>query len=177
MSRLTRLSTWLENALITLLLIAVIVVATGQIVMRNAWDAGTAWSEPFLRVTVLWLGMIGALAATRGGNHIRIDVLSRFLPDGGKRAAVLITNLFSALVCGLIAWHAARFVFMEKADGVIAFAGVPAWVCEAIIPIGFALMGVRYAGFFLLGVCCPVHCQNVEAADREAGQGGDGQRR
>ena len=40
------------------------------------------------------------------------------------------------------------FVLMERADGMTAFAQVPAWVCESIIPIAFGIISIRYFLFF-----------------------------
>ena len=142
---LSRLITWLENGIMASLLTAMIVLACSQIVMRNVWDAGIVWSEPLLRIMVLWLGLLGAIAATRDNSHISVDMLSRIMPALGKRIAGLITDGFSVVVCALIAYHSTRFVLMEKADGLIAFGNVPAWICEAIIPIGFGLMALRFA--------------------------------
>ena len=146
---LNRLATRIEDDLLVGLLGAMIALAGWQIFLRNALDAGLGWGDPLLRVMVLWLGMLGALAATRDDNHITIDVLSRFLPERSKNLARVVTDLFSAVVCAVIAYHSGRFVAMEFEDGAVAFAAVPAWVCESVIPLGFGVMAVRFAAMFL----------------------------
>ena len=150
--RLSHITTLFENGLMALLLTSMIVLAASQIVMRNVWDTGLSWSDPLLRIMVLWLGLFGAMAATRSHEHISIDILSRFLPPFWKRTARRVTDLFSAAICALIAYHATLFVLMEKEDGMIAFANVPAWICESIIPIGFGVMALRFLLSFVLGV-------------------------
>lgn len=127
-----------------LLLTGMILLATTQILLRNLWDTGLAWADPSLRIAVLWVALLGALAATRDNNHIRIDLLTRFLPHGAKRYSLMVTDLFSALVCGLLAWHGGRFVYFEWQDGSTLFSSVPAWACELIIPLGFGLMALRF---------------------------------
>lgn len=144
-----RLAARIEDGLLVGLLGAMIALAGGQIFLRNVFDSGLGWGDPLLRVMVLWLGLLGALAATRDDNHITIDVLSRFLPDQWKNLARVVTDLFSAVVCGLIAYHSGRFVGMEFDDNAVAFAGIPAWVCESVIPLGFGMMAVRFATMFL----------------------------
>ena len=47
-------------------------------------------------------------------------------------------------VCGLVAWHSGRFVWDEKGYGSVAFSGIPAWMLEVVIPVAFALIGIRY---------------------------------
>ena len=69
-----------------------VVLAALQIVLRYGFDSGIAWADPLLRVLVLWLGLLGALAATRDRRHITIDVLSRMLPARAKAAADAATS-------------------------------------------------------------------------------------
>ncbi len=143
-SKLGQLIIYIEESLLALMLGLMIILATTQIVMRNLWGAGIDWSDPLLRVLVLWLGLLGAMAATRDGNHIKIDLLSKLLPASAARFLTPLTNFVSATICAIVCYHAARFVIMERADGAIAFATVPAWLCEVIIPIGFGLMALRF---------------------------------
>ena len=141
----------LEDALLTLLLTGMILLASAQIISRNLFSFGFVWGEPLLRVLVLWLALLGAMAATRDGNHIRIDVLSRFLPPGANLLVRRITDLFSALVCALVAWHASRFVHAEWQDGLELFSGVSSWAVELIIPVGFGVMALRFLLHTVLG--------------------------
>jgi len=144
---LQRLRAWVEkveDALLVLLLTGMVLLAGGQILLRNAFGTGLTWSDPLLRVGVLWIALLGAMAATRKANHIRIDILSRFLPATAERYNRFVTDLFTAIVCLLVAWHAGRFVHDEYLDGSVLFAAVPAWACELILPIGFGVMGLRY---------------------------------
>ncbi len=133
-----------EDALIVVLVLAMILLAASQIVLRNVWGVGLVWADPLLRVMVLWVGLLGAMAATRHNNHITVDVLSRFLPPLLKRAGQWVTGIFASAVCAVLAWHGARFVAMEYEAGTILFSGIPAWCCELIIPLGFAVMALRF---------------------------------
>jgi TRAP-type C4-dicarboxylate transport system permease small subunit len=142
--RLAGLLARAEDALLVLLLSAMVLLAGGQILLRNVLDAGLVWADPLLRVLVLWVGMAGAMAAARADRHITVDVLSRLLPERARRRTRALTDLATAAACALLAWHAARFVAAELAGGAIAFAGVPAWVCQLILPVGFGVMALRY---------------------------------
>lgn len=144
LKRANRLILLLEDGLIVCLLSAMILLAAAQILLRNLFDTGLFWADPALRMLVLWLTLLGAIVATREDRHIRIDLLSRFLHARGKAVVQGINDLFSAFVCGLISWHAARFVYHEWQDGVSLFGGLPAWLGEIIIPIGFGIMALRF---------------------------------
>ncbi len=142
----------LETALLSLLLTGMVLLAGTQIVLRNLFDSGWVWADPLLRISVLWLGLLGALAATRTNHHIKIDVINRFLPEKLQRGVFTLNMLFSATVCALIAWHGARFVWQEYQEAIQAFAGLPAWWFECIIPIGFGLMSLRFLMVAILGL-------------------------
>jgi len=145
MHLLLRVTRLLEDSVMIMLVSTMILVAGMQIILRNLFDTGFGWSDPLLRVMVLWVGLVGAMAATREHRHISIDVLSRFLPTRGKQVSGVLTDLFSSVVCGLLAWHSTYFVMQEYQGGAEAFVGVKAWLCEVIMPFGFAVMALRFA--------------------------------
>jgi len=143
MRRLGRIIGAIEDGLLVFMLSMMIVLSGSQIIARNFFDSGFAWGDPMLRVMVLWVGLLGAMAATRDEHHISIDVISRFLKPEHRRFTSTINALFTAIVCGIISWYAAGFVYMEWQDGMIVFAKVPAWLSELIIPVGFGIIATR----------------------------------
>jgi TRAP-type C4-dicarboxylate transport system permease small subunit len=135
----------LEDALLALILGLMVLLAPLQIFLRNFFDAGITWGDPLLRVLVLWVGMLGALAATRGRRQISIDVLSHVAGKRVQSGLGVATSLFAAGVAGIVAYHSGRFVVSEFEYEATAFAGVPAWTCEIVIPVAFGLIALRYA--------------------------------
>jgi TRAP-type C4-dicarboxylate transport system permease small subunit len=150
LNKVIRLTAAVEDGLLVIALIVLIALAGNQILMRNLWQSGLSWGDPLIRVLVLWVGLLGAMAATRDDNHIRIDILSRWLPARARILTRLVTDLFTALVCALLAYHSARFVLLDRDAGIIAFARIPAWLCELILPLGFGVIALRFALLFAL---------------------------
>ena len=144
MRLLLRLIHGLESALLYALVALLLGLAIYQIAARNLFDTGLDWGDALLRVIVLWLAMLGAMIATRQGGHISIDVLGHYLSPGVNAVVARVAYLFSAVVCLLAAWYCGLFVLDERSFGDIAFAGVPVWMCEAIIPVGLAVIGARF---------------------------------
>lgn len=134
----------IEDSLLVIILLAMVTLAFSQIVMRNFFGTGAIWLDPLLRVLVLWIGLLGALVATRQDKQISIDVLTRILPEKLKVLSNIITRSFAAIVSAIIAWHSFRFLIDEWNSGVTAFSSVPAWLPESIIPFGFAVIALRY---------------------------------
>jgi len=135
---------FIEDSLLITLLVSMIVLASGQIALRNFFEVGIIWIDPLLRLLVLWTGLIGATVASRDNRHIRIDLLSRFFKKRVHMAIQAFIALFTALVCAIIAWHGARWVYMDYQEKLTAFAGLPSWVLEIIIPLAFGLIALRY---------------------------------
>lgn len=134
----------LEDMLLMLVLSGMILLATLQIIMRNLFDSGLIWADSLLRVLVLWLALLGAMVAARADKHIRIDLLSRVLPGNLAAAANIVVNIFTSMVAAFVAWHAWRFVRFDYENNVMAFATVPAWVTELIIPLVFVVIALRF---------------------------------
>ncbi|MBU0501305.1 MAG: TRAP transporter small permease [Gammaproteobacteria bacterium] len=142
--RVHRIAVLVEDGILAALLTSMIVLAFLQIALRNLADMTISWGDPLLRVMVLWIALFGAIAATRDGNHIHMDIIARFLPDRLRQPLQRFTDLFSAFICGLLGWHGAQLVILEQQDGTIAFNGIPTWTLELILPFGFCVMSVRF---------------------------------
>ena len=133
-----------EQGLLVILLSLMILIAFSQIVLRNLFETGLAWGDPLVRNLVLWVGFIGAALATKEGQHINIDVVSRWLPPRGKIVVEAIIELFSSFICTLLTFAAVKFIKNEVQMGNIAFWGMPSWIPEIILPVTFGLMALRF---------------------------------
>ena len=133
-----------EDSILVGLLLLMITLAVLQIFLRNLFETGIVWSDVLVRILVLWVGLVGAMVASRKGNHINIDLMERFLPERAKIVVSFVVELFTALICSMVAYYSIQFVHMEWVDGGRAFANVPTWVCEAIIPFAFTVIAIRY---------------------------------
>ena len=146
-SKPNRIISWLqkiEDGLLISLLLVMIFMAALQIILRNVFSSGIFWGDGFVRVLVLWIGLLGAMIASRDNHHISIDLISRYLPKTSKRFTRLMTACFTTIICGIMFVYSFLFVLEEKEGGMTAFADVPAWICESIMPIAFGVITIRY---------------------------------
>lgn len=143
-SKLEKIGTYAEDALLLIILISMILLAGSQIFLRNFFDYSLFWGDEMLRLMVLWITIAGGLAASRMDKHISIEVLDRFLPVRAQLLTKIILDIFTASVCGLLAWHSGRFVMSSYEFGDTLMKNTPAWMLQIIMPIGFALMAYRH---------------------------------
>ena len=135
---------WLEEALLCLLLSAMIILACVQIFFRFFFAGGFTWADPLLRYLVLWAGLFGAAVATKQGKHISIDILSHLLPDNLKPWLQAFLNLFAAAVCSILTYAAVNFVRDEAMYGGRVLLLLPSWALNLVFPIAFGFITLRF---------------------------------
>lgn len=149
LARLQTIVHRVEELVLAGMLMATMGLALYQIVLRNLLGSGLVWGDVLVRLMVLWLGMAGAMVATRERKHISVDLVTRYLSPGGRRAAEALTTFFAAGVCLAACYYSLQFVISEYDFGSVAFGRVPYWVCIAILPAAFGVMAGRYGIQFL----------------------------
>lgn len=142
--RLDRYGRAAENVALVSLLTSLMLIAVGQIVLRQVFSTGIIWADELVKIIVLWLAMFGAVAAARDNRHIRIDALSHLLPAAFVRYTRVFVDLFAAVVCAVVAWQAFRYMQLEIEFEDTVLIDTPAWIAHAVIPAAFALMSYRF---------------------------------
>ena len=98
---------------------------------------------------------VASIAASRSNRHLRIDLVSHFVPERYARLPRLIVDAFAAGVCGLLAWQLYKYLQLtrEFGDTLVTGIDIPAWWGYGIIPLAFAIMSYRFlmASFSELG--------------------------
>jgi len=149
LARLIKVVTWTENALLIAMLALMVGLAGAQILFRNFFDISIFGADQMLRLLVLWIAFLGAIAASRDGKHIHVDAIARWLPNRIKSGVVAVTDLFTLTVCLILAWQAWRFIQSAQVSGEMAFGSLPVWVAALILPLGFTLIALRYGLRFM----------------------------
>ena len=77
-------------------------------------------------------------------SHIRIDALSRVMPQTWIRLSRVIVDLFAAVVCVIIAWQVYLYIQIEIEYEDTVLVDVPAWIIHGIMPLAFLLTAYRF---------------------------------
>ncbi len=144
LSRLDDAGRYAENAALVILLGGMMSLAVGQILLREVFSTGFSWADELLRLLVLWLAMVGSVAACRDNRHIRIDALSHLLPARVVVAVRVVVDLFAAAVSAVLAWHSFRYLALEREFGDTVLLDTPAWLAHLVVPLAFALLTYRF---------------------------------
>jgi len=142
--RLERAGRLIETAALVTLLSSMMLLAVGQIVLREIFSTGFVWADELIKLMVLWLAMVGSIAACRDNRHIRIDALSHALPELVVSVVRVIVDLFAAFICAVIAWQAWRYLQIEIEYEDTVLVDFPAWIAHGIMPLAFLLISFRF---------------------------------
>jgi len=133
----------IENWLIALLALALVLLSGLQIVLRLL-EHGLVWLDPLLRVLVIWVALLGAVAAARQDKHISLDLIGRLLHGRGVRVARVFAFGFAALAAFTLLRASLGLIEMDRESGTTLFGTVPTWWAELILPVAFGLLALRF---------------------------------
>ncbi len=143
-ARLFGILTWAENALLVVTLALMVLVAAAQILLRDLAHTSLDGAADLLRLLVLWVAFLGAVAASREGKHIHVDAVVRWLPPRAKAWVGAVTDLFTVGVCVALAWESLRYLQQSYGTGEKAIGALPVWATASILPLAFVLIALRY---------------------------------
>lgn len=110
----------------------------------NDLMGGIDWAEPFVRLLVLWVTFLGASLVTGENKHIKIDLLTQVIPAPWRPPLDVVLSLTGALVTALMLKASVFYVSTEMSFGGELFLGIPTWIGQLILPLGFLLICLRF---------------------------------
>jgi len=143
-TRFDRIAERIENGALTLTMVALVGVAAVQLILRSVFSSTLVWADEFQRIVVLWLALLGAVAAARTDRHLRIDVVHKLL---GPRLRELVSALASFVVvavASVLAYQAGRFTAQAYSFGDTVMGDVKQWPFLVIMPVAFGLIAAYY---------------------------------
>jgi tripartite ATP-independent transporter DctM subunit len=138
---------------------------------RSWFGAGIPGAAEYLQHLTLWVGFLGAMLATRQKKHLKIAATVSWFPEKASGIVDCLIGFVSALVClglfaaslelvvadapalppwaakvmpGLVEQWLVPFGLFETGTLTMIAGWIPVWIAEAVMPLGFAVMAVRF---------------------------------
>jgi tripartite ATP-independent transporter DctM subunit len=140
--RLTPLH-YTETFLAAAFLIGAAALPVAELLLRNLMDFGISGATAIRTNMTLWIGFLGAMLASRRGQHLRISAGFDQLSAPARRWAGAGVAMISVAAGAGLTWGAYDFVVQETWSEVTV-AGMPIWVVETIFPLCFAIVTLRF---------------------------------
>lgn len=132
-----------ESGLAGLALALMAILPLAEAGLRAVFGIGIPGSLPFVQHLTLWVTFLGAALATREDKLLTLAT-GEFLPEGRWREAARIgAYSVAAGITALLARASWDLVVIERQAGTEVAVGLPVWIAQLAMPIGFVLIALR----------------------------------
>jgi TRAP-type C4-dicarboxylate transport system permease small subunit len=135
----------LAEALLVLMLGAMVIMVFGNVVLRYGFNSGLDFSEELSRFFFIWITFLGAIIAMREKAHLGLDTLVRLLPSAGKKVCFGLSNAMMLGCCVLMFYGTWRQHHIN-ATTMSAVTGIPMIWVYGVGYLASAAMGALIAG-------------------------------
>jgi C4-dicarboxylate transporter DctM subunit len=131
-----------EDLTLALLLAIMVALPLAEIVLRQ-FSSGIPSAPNFLRHLTLLVGMVGGVVAARDGRLLALATAPALLRGRWKGLALIFNSSVAAAVTAFLCVASLQFVSQEREGGSVLAYGIPLWVIQLAMPVGFSLICLR----------------------------------
>jgi TRAP-type C4-dicarboxylate transport system permease small subunit len=131
-----------ENALIGLILVAIVSVILTQVFFRYALAQPLSWSTEVATGLLLYVAFVGFAIGVRDNAHVTMNLYERRLSGRGRRIVRTVELVFLGGV--LLALGVGTVQYMSEQRDVTTPAGLPLWTILLAVPLG-SVLGIFHA--------------------------------
>lgn len=134
-----------EHIVCAVLLLLMTILGFANVVVRYGTNQSLAATEELLTGGFVLLTVFGAAIAARRGEHLAVELISDMLPPTARRIVIAISALLSIALLAASIWFCWQLVLNQMGNGMRSYAlRLPLWWYSAALPLGFALVLIRY---------------------------------
>jgi len=132
-----------ENLLLVLALAAMLLLPVIEIILRHAFNTGISGSSAIVQHLTLIVGMLGGAVAARERRLLALSPVQALLKGRARAAAQVFSSGFAAAICFFLCVASVQYVLAVRPLGKILVYGIPVWIVQLILPLGFGLVALR----------------------------------
>ena len=132
-----------ENLLVALALAVLMLLPLIEIVGRKFFHGGLSGGAALQQHLVLIIGLLGGMFAARDRRLLSLSTLTNFLKGRWQTFARVFSSAFATGITVFLCLAALQLVQSEKGGGKILAYGIPVWVVQGIMPLGFGVIALR----------------------------------
>lgn len=133
-----------EEAIISLLLVAMTLLVFYEVILRFGFGKGLSWGQEATLLLSAWFVLFGVSYGLKVGAHIGVDAFVQMFPPIGQRILTGIAILLSLVYCGLFIYGA--WIYLTKMHMIgIELEDIPVqtWIADSILLVGFVFLSIR----------------------------------
>lgn len=134
----------LEDGFLIVLLVAICVMVTLQVISRYVLQSSLSWSEELNRAMFTYLVLIGTSVGVRQGSHMGLHFLTRRLPFVLRHSTAILMWGIACLLSVMLAREGWFLVeSQQRFNQTNAATDWPLWWYTLAIPFGMGLTAIR----------------------------------
>ena len=114
-----------------------------EALVRTVYPGGISGSTIWVQHLALWVAFLGAAIAARRGELLSLTAGAQLAGARSRAWIDIVVGGISVAVCLVLLYGSLVLVYVERDGGRTIGVGLPVWIAQAIMPVGFALIGVR----------------------------------
>ena len=132
----------IENAFSIAVLALMSLLPLVEIAARKWFGGGIPGSFPVVQHLTLWIAFFGAALAARSDRLLALST-AQFLPKRWTGRIRIFTSAIAVAITSSLIWASADLVSVDLEFGDQVAWGIPVWVAECVMPLGFAAITGR----------------------------------
>ncbi len=120
-----------------------VVLPLSEVIARTVLGRGVSGSQSLTQHLTLLIGSLGGAIAARENRLLAISPLPSFFGPVWKVRVRVVSCAFATAVTAFFVVAGVQFVLTERESGNTFALGIPVWVAQCLMPLGFALTAWR----------------------------------
>lgn len=147
----------LEEAVLAILLFAMMMIMGIQVAARYVLGNSLSWSEEITRFCFIWTGFLSISYCIKNSASIKIEQFVNLFQNFGGGKGVSFIRLFTYIVEFILfgylfpfAWHYVHSSYLSQSTSPAC--GIPMWMIQSVTIISFVLCEIRLIQKFVLRI-------------------------
>lgn len=142
---LNRVVDWIENILVTSLVLIATLVAIIQVIARYVFNNSLYWSEELILYSLISMSFLTMGMGVRYASHISVDAVYAFAGPRTARVLQIGAACLGLIFAAVLVWYGSRLVMNTSRMGQLSPAmRIPVGYIYAVIPLAASFMVLRY---------------------------------
>lgn len=133
----------LENGLLALALVSIALVPLTEGLLRATFGGSISGASAIVAHLTLIVGMLGGAVAAREKRMLALSTVDVFLKGTLRAVLHCLTFGFAASVAAFLCVAGVQWIRTEIPTGALLAYGIPQWIVQSVLPVGFGLVAVR----------------------------------
>lgn len=142
---LNRIVDWIENTLVTLLILTATIIAIVQVIARYVFNNSLYWSEEVILYSLITMSFLTMGMGVRYASHISVEAVYAIAGPRTSRALQIGAVCLGLIFAGVLIYYGTKLSINTMRMGQLSPAmRVPVGYVYLIIPVSGVFMALRY---------------------------------